>query len=570
MVICSSKIAFLLSALAFSSITFLSPPSTAALDSSDVEAAAQEVHESIDAMYSILDGLPEQTRRHLNTDIRLLTQSIKRSVDRLESQRPSIIHDAVIHDLHFVADIVHSVSYELRTLEPSAQTEVSEDLSRQLDHLSAAASTRLNHIDIRTDQWIEKKSGFFVQAQNHGGSIVVWYFNRLTLDAIRSIGITLFLIGLLVVAILLRIEKNDRGVYETFIYRSSFWSKSILAVFFSACLVLAMLPTLLAGLSAEFEVHAQEHPCQSLQTQTHQLRLAQRLDSANLIELTKQRMQLTAADCLGVAEAEAIAEIDRLAVNGASTRVARSSLPARERGSVTVRSAQVAAEVKADQAQSAASLPDHSDLSLPEILDPTAAVKAPPKQPSATLGSSLSAMAEKPPVAMRTSLIEAHKEKVREAALAARLSQDEGVLGTSRSPLQSGKQESKTGLVLPAETQKTRSELELYLHFSGPNDRELVIELGNMLKEEGYEVAGIQLVEEAMTAGDIRYRHKDQEEEVENIQIISEEYLNQDLSSEKISLRTVDISERYPNLPRNRIELWLPLLTDSHRRPGQS
>lgn len=151
--------------------------------------------------------------------------------------------------------------------------------------------------------------------------------------------------------------------------------------------VLAIFPGSLAGLSAEIEVYAREHPCQSHQTQTNQLGVAQRLDSSNLIELTKQRMQVTAADCLDVAEVEAAAAVERLAVKVAPIRVTQSSPPPQQPGPTALRSAQVAAEVTAPEAQSAAPLPDRLESSSPEMSNHIAAAMGPPEQPSTTPAS---------------------------------------------------------------------------------------------------------------------------------------------------------------------------------------
>ncbi|MGI9451527.1 MAG: hypothetical protein ACR2QH_12975, partial [Geminicoccaceae bacterium] len=162
-----------------------------------MEVAAQEVHESVDATYVILNGLPEQTRRELNADIRLLAHSIIRSVQGLESQNPSVIDHAVVHDLHFLADIVHAISYELRALDSSASTDVNEEMSKRLDELSTAASARISQIDNAVDQWIERKSKFLIKFEEYDEMTAVSYLSRLSLDVVRYIGISLILIGVL-------------------------------------------------------------------------------------------------------------------------------------------------------------------------------------------------------------------------------------------------------------------------------------------------------------------------------------------------------------------------------------
>ena len=145
---------------------------------------------------------------------------------------------------------------------------------------------------------------------------------------------------------------------------------------------------------------------------------------------------------------------------------------------------------------------------------------------------------------------------------AARSLTDQGTSRPRGIPPQSTRFESEIEAALssPAELQEKRNDLELYLHFSGPNDRELVEELGEVLGEAGYEIAGIDRVGGKIITGDIRYRHQDQEEEVENIRTISEKYLEQNTARRRPNLKSVDIGKRYPNQPRDRIELWLPQL----------
>ena len=152
------------------------------------------------------------------------------------------------------------------------------------------------------------------------------------------------------------------------------------------------------------------------------------------------------------------------------------------------------------------------------------------------------------------------QEMLREAALAETVLQDEDVTQARVTALESVEQEPEAELVSPADRQKSRQQLELYLLFADPNDRDLVEGLSNILNEEGYNVAAIQFVDKAITSGDIRYRHEGQEKEVENIKLISENYLNETSANDSISLEIIDISDRYPNLATNRIELWLPQL----------
>lgn len=566
MAVRSFKKPTLLSAFAFFVTISLSPLSAVALESSEVEAAAQEVHESIDAAYAILNGLPEQTRRDLNADIRLLTHAIVRSVERLEGQSPSVIDDAVSHDLHFLADIVHAISYELRTLDFSTSTDVIEDISGRLDELSTAASTHIDQIDGAVDQWIERKSEFLVKFEKQDGMTVVSYLSRLSLDVVRYIGISLLLIGVLVVATLIKIEKSNRPIGEFFVQDSHFSSKLLFAFFFLACATLAVLPGMLVGLSVDAEVLAQEDPCQSLQTQNNQLGLAEQTDSAKLVELTKQRMEVAAADCLGVAEATAT--VERLAAKAAnSADVAHSSPPAREAEAITSvvavpRVTRIVSEAKVPEIQSVAFLLGHLGLGFSEKLDPIAFAKEPPKQrPAPKLQSP--AIAVTPPKAKKPAPKELQKEDVRAAISKEGSSRNKG--GDQNGDIKP-ELDDRNVKIRPATTanvQESGAEVELYLHFKSRDDRGFVEELGDRLKEKGYNVAGIQHVENAMTPGDIRYRHQGQKEEVENIRSTVEGYLNENSSLEKISLHPVYIGKIYPDLPRNRIELWIPQLRNS-------
>ncbi|MGI9490998.1 MAG: hypothetical protein ACR2QF_01085 [Geminicoccaceae bacterium] len=558
MVSCSLKVAALLSAFTLFPAMFLPSQSAMALDSSDLEVAAQEVHASIDAAYAILNGLPEQTRRELNTDIRLLAHSITRSVARLETQVPTIIDHSVAHNLQFLADIVHSVAYELRKLESSTSIDVNKDLSLRLGQLSEAASTRLNQIDFIVDRRIEIEDDYIVKLLEDDKVVSFKYLNRLSLDAVRYIGVSLLLIGIFFVAILIKVEKNHRPIGEFFIPKSSFSSQVLLVVFFSSCLLLSCLPGLLVGLSADSEVLAQEDSCQSLQTQNDQLRSIQQINNAKLIELTKQRMEIAAADCLGVTEATAA--VERLAAVGtvAAQTVPSPTLPAQQNTSLAERNVQIDSETAVHKPQLVALLRDHFKSYLSRNLNQAVATKGPPKRPGTTSHSP--PIAAIPPEPKNLTPIEPQQETEQDATSAARSLQDKRMFQKEDNKRNLIEKDLTPDPILTTEIQEAHGELELYLHFKNADDRDFVEEMSNILKKKGYKIAGVQLVENAMTTGDIRYRHQNKEKDAENIKSISETYLKDNLQIGKISLNTVNIGNLYPDLPKNRIELWLPHL----------
>jgi hypothetical protein len=264
--------AVLLSGPAIVSVFLVLPSSPSkALDSWDAEIAIREVRDSIDAASAILNGLPENLRRDLKTDLFLLTHPITRTLGKLEKQRPPVIDGGMIHALRLLADIMQTVSHELRTLQPAALTAVDGDVARRLDQLSAAAAAPLRQIDATIDRWIESQNDYLVEIKDYSDVIHIKKFDRFRIDIVRYIGVSLLLLGVIFAAMLIRLEKNRQPVGEFFLKKSPLSSKLLLTSFFLACLTLAVFPEILVSASASTDVAAQEDPCRTLETQSGQL-----------------------------------------------------------------------------------------------------------------------------------------------------------------------------------------------------------------------------------------------------------------------------------------------------------
>lgn len=550
----------LLAALALVLFIVLSPPSAVALDSSDAETATQEVHEAIDATNVVLNGLPEQLRRHLNADIRLLMHSIALSVEGLESQNLSILDYAVVYHLHFLADIVHSVSYELRTLDSSTLTEADDDMSRRLGELSTTASKHIDQIDTAVDRWKEIKDTYLIKLEKEDEIITAKYLNRLSLDAVRYIGISLFLVGIIAVAISSKIERNRRSIGEFFLQGSPFSTKLLLTVFFLSCLLLTILPGTLVSLSANTEVLAQEDPCQNLKIQSNQLGSVQQINNPKLLELTKQRMEMAAVGCLGVTEATAA--VEQLAARMAPPVAMQPSLLTPAPAAVATRNAQIDSETNDPEALSVEFLLNRIDLDTSRSLDRIATLKRLPNQPLTKVG--LPATAAAPSSARDQHSREALQKKVIRNAISKEiLSQEKPATEDGDINPDLANQEARISPALRVKEQEPDSEVELYLHFRSQNDRKFVEDLVELLKTKGYKIAGVQLVEDAMTTGDIRYRHQDQKKDVEEIKAIAEKHFNDYLPNENVDLHAFYIGDIFPEKPKNRIELWIPQLIRS-------
>lgn len=112
------------------------------------------------------------------------------------------------------------------------------------------------------------------------------------------------------------------------------------------------------------------------------------------------------------------------------------------------------------------------------------------------------------------------------------------------------------------EARTTLAQLErrrLFLQFLSEGDRTAVGDLANELRAAGYAVPGIELVEDGVTEGDVRYYHPEDAEVANAVKMEVQELLEQ--GGVKLSLTVLSIRRLAPGVQPGTIEVWLPRLT---------
>jgi hypothetical protein len=264
-------------------------------------------------------------------------------------------------------------------------------------------------------------------------------------------------------------------------------------------------------------------------------------------------MEVAAASCLGATEATAA--VERLAAKAAlSTMAARSSSDERKTASIMPRQPRVAPSTKAsDQRSTAFSL---ASL-VPDLVD------ASDRKPRGDVASELRIRPPGAPVGPVDRSAEdgaAPGEDQQVFIPKKKVQPDKGVAAKTRARPDPASREVTIKPALATDTHETKSGDEIYLHLKNEDDRAAAETLGDVLKGKGYQVRAIQIVEGAMTTGDVRYHRQDQEKSADSIRSIVETYLRDDLSIEDLKLQVVYIGDLYPNLSKNKIEIWMPQL----------
>ncbi len=282
-----------------------------------LDAAASEVRAALDDMANALSGAPHEVQTTIGADLHLMGQAIARALDRLEGGAASIADPSLVYDLNFLADVAHAATDELHAITAKPDTDLDPDRARRIDRLTEAAAARLTEINLVLDGWSERSRNAMVELQDDGGVLVVRSTDRLIYNGIRYVSIALLAIGLLAVGLQLLRTGQERVDARARPSRSPLLSGlagAALAAFFAGCAAFSLRPGMLAALSAEVRVQAQEHPCERLEAQRDRLIAAQQADHPGLIEATKQRMRAAAQDCLGLPSEALTAEaIERLA-----------------------------------------------------------------------------------------------------------------------------------------------------------------------------------------------------------------------------------------------------------------
>ena len=285
----------------------------AAFDPLGVNAAAREVRDAVGLMDAAAAQLPAEAQQAMAAELQLLGRSIDWTLNRVEDQAVPLVERAVLHDLNFVADAVASVSDELRQIDGAP---VEQAVRARIDELSSAISARLERISAMTDRWMERTRTAMVELDAEAGAIVVKQIDRAVYEGVRYASIALLLTGLLAIGLrLLRMSEAHlrfSGLLKQNPVVSSL-ALGLLGAFFLGCAVLSLWPGALADVSAQVEVHAQEHPCQRLDAQQEQLAAAQELQLESLVDATKVRMREAARDCLGLPAGAAAEAVEQLA-----------------------------------------------------------------------------------------------------------------------------------------------------------------------------------------------------------------------------------------------------------------
>lgn len=285
----------------------------AAFDPLGVNAAAREVRDAVGLMDAAAAQLPPEVQQAMAAELRLLGRSIDWTLNRVEDQAVPLVERAVLHDLNFVADAVASISDELRQIDDAP---VEPAVRGRIDELSSAASARLERINAMTDRWMERTRTAVVELDAEAGAIVVKQIDRTVYDGVRYTSVALLLIGLLAIGLRLLRMSEAHIRFSSLLKQNpvvSLLALGLLGVFFLGCALLSLWPGALADVSAQVEVHAQEHPCQRLDAQQGQLAAAQELQLASLVDATKARMREAARDCLGLPARAAAEAVEQLA-----------------------------------------------------------------------------------------------------------------------------------------------------------------------------------------------------------------------------------------------------------------
>ena len=356
-----------------------------------LEAAASEVRAALEDMTNALNGAPRGVQTTIGADLHLMGQAMARALDRLEHDAAAVADPTLVYDLNFLADVTHAATDELHAIAARPGIGLDQDRAQRIARLTDAAAARLTEINLVLDGWSERSRNALVDLRNDDGVLVVRSTDKLIYNGVRYVSIALLAVGLLAVGLQLLRPGQERVDARAPPDRSPLLSGlagAALAAFFAGCVAFSLWPGMLAALSAEVRVQAQEQPCDRLAAQRDRLIAAQQADNRGLIEATKQRMRPAAQDCLGLpSEALAAEAIERLASKTALAR--NESVPAGSGASEGAVAAppEVAdlkpseTQMKGDLADLLAGIRDDAEAKAPDPARPGGPV-APPSEPA--------------------------------------------------------------------------------------------------------------------------------------------------------------------------------------------
>lgn len=290
-----------------------------AVDPLEVRRAAQQVRAAAGSLAGVVSRLPLEAQKTLAGEVQILVEAADHSVARIADLGVPIVDQTLVHDLHFLSDLIYSLETELVALENQGGGEPGAARRARIDQLFEAAAAQIEQIDPAIARWLERTQRTVVDLENDAGVVIVRSIDRTMYDAIRYTALGLLMVGLLLVGLRF-LEMGVLNIDPRELIRhppaATVASLVALAMFFLATLALAIRPDALAIMSAQVEVERPEHPCRTLAVQRDHLASAQLIDNATLLQATRQRMRRSAEDCLGLPDQAVAAAIERIGARG--------------------------------------------------------------------------------------------------------------------------------------------------------------------------------------------------------------------------------------------------------------
>lgn len=104
-----------------------------------------------------------------------------------------------------------------------------------------------------------------------------------------------------------------------------------------------------------------------------------------------------------------------------------------------------------------------------------------------------------------------------------------------------------------------QSQYTVLIDYKSDTDKDVVNRVAIGLRDKGYVVPDTQLVTQ-QTSGDVRYYRPSEQSDAK----LLKQNVEGLIGSKQMSLKLLDISKTYPNLPSGIMEVWIP---DLHSSP---
>jgi hypothetical protein len=279
-----------------------------------VRVASQEVRAAAESIAQVAEALPVELRQEFGSEVYVLARAAEDMVQAIEDQAVPIAEQSILEELDHLTDVIRSLESELAAIGQAGV--LYDDLATRVHRLAAAGAAQVERIDGMLRDWADRTQHAVVELETEPELIAIRSIDRWRYDAIRYSALALLLVGLLAVGLqLLRVVVQRLDLEDVFRERPVLAAASLvaLALFFGASLVLAVHPSVLAGLSAEVHIERIAHPCRTLEAQQARLASAQTIENQSLIEATKRRMQRVAQDCLGLEDNAVVRAVEKIA-----------------------------------------------------------------------------------------------------------------------------------------------------------------------------------------------------------------------------------------------------------------